>query len=96
MQVHNFTLLTYMYCNYYCPIVADARVLSDAEHYLTQLGAMGSSGELTPKGLQMAKLPVEPSHALMLLGASQRGCSAEVSHLFPFRFRQILNDNYFC
>jgi ATP-dependent helicase HrpB len=53
----------------------DAQAVDRAEKLLTMLGALSSgSGELTPIGRQMLRLPMHPRYSRMLVEASKRGC----------------------
>lgn len=42
------------------------------------LGALDSTGALTPLGRQMAEFPLDPPQCQMLIVAGQMGCSAEI------------------
>jgi ATP-dependent helicase HrpA len=59
----------------------DAGQITDGLRTLTELGALegrGTSPRLTPVGHQLARLPVDPRLARMLVEASARGCLREV------------------
>jgi ATP-dependent helicase HrpB len=53
----------------------DAQAVERAEKLLTMLGALGAeTGELTPTGRQMLRLPMHPRYSRMLVEASKRNC----------------------
>jgi ATP-dependent helicase HrpA len=59
----------------------DPRLIRDGYETLHELGALdraSSDGELTPLGRDMARFPIEPRLARMILQASREGCMAEV------------------
>ncbi|MGB1557662.1 MAG: helicase-related protein, partial [Oceanococcaceae bacterium] len=56
----------------------DNRLLRDARRLLLQLQALREDGRLTPTGKQMARLPVEPRFARMLVEAARTACLDEV------------------
>ena len=59
----------------------DAAQITDGIRTLTELGALegrGTSPRLTAVGHQLARLPVDPRLARMLVEASARGCLREV------------------
>ena len=59
----------------------DAGQITDGIRTLTELGALegrGTSPRLTPVGHQLARLPVDPRLARMLVEASTQGCLREV------------------
>jgi len=59
----------------------DAAQITDGIRTLTELGALegrGTSPRLTPVGHQLARLPVDPRLARMLVEASTQGCLREV------------------
>lgn len=59
----------------------DVGQITDGIRTLIELGALvgrGTSPRLTPVGHQLAKLPVDPRLARMLVEASKRGCLREV------------------
>ena len=56
----------------------DARMVRDGIRLLQELGALGRRGELTPLGKQMARLPVDPRLARMVLAAGERDCLEEI------------------
>ncbi len=55
----------------------DARAIKDAVRLLEELQAI-AQGRLTPFGQQMARMPVDPRLARMLLAAGQQGALSEV------------------
>lgn len=56
----------------------DSRFIRDGERLLIQLGALNENTTITPYGKDMARLPVDPRMARMLIDAQQRGCLAEM------------------
>jgi ATP-dependent helicase HrpB len=53
----------------------DTQAVERAEKLLTMLGALGAeTGELTPTGRQMLRLPMHPRYSRMLVEASKRNC----------------------
>lgn len=53
----------------------DTLAVERAEKLLTMLGALGAeTGELTPTGRQMLRLPMHPRYSRMLVEASKRNC----------------------
>lgn len=55
----------------------DPKAIRDGEATLSELGAIDASGALTPVGRQMARFPVDPHLARMLIEAQRRGCLEE-------------------
>jgi ATP-dependent helicase HrpA len=53
------------------------RAVTDGQDLLRELDALDDAGDLTPTGRQLARLPVDPRVARMLLAARQRGCLRE-------------------
>lgn len=56
----------------------DARLVADGYRTLEELAAIDDKGELTVLGAQLARLPVDPRIARMLLAATEQQCLAEV------------------
>lgn len=56
----------------------DARYINDGFQVLLELGAVDENQRLTRLGTQMARLPVDPKIARMLLAAHQHDCMAEI------------------
>ncbi|MDX1588604.1 MAG: ATP-dependent RNA helicase HrpA [Oleiphilaceae bacterium] len=56
----------------------DGRLINDGYKLLEELGAVNGGRKLTPAGRAMARLPVDPRLARMLLEASDRGALREV------------------
>jgi ATP-dependent helicase HrpA len=56
----------------------DGRLIADGYRTLEELSAIDQRGELTPLGLQLARLPVDPRLGRMLLAARDHHCLAEV------------------
>ena len=54
------------------------KALADGLALLAELGALDDSGELTPIGHRLARLPLDPRIARMLLAADELDCSHEV------------------
>mmetsp|Transcript_15114 Transcript_15114/g.19606 ORF Transcript_15114/g.19606 Transcript_15114/m.19606 type:complete len:724 (+) Transcript_15114:82-2253(+) len=52
--------------------------LMRALEMLNYLGALDDEGDLTPMGVQMAELPVDPQHARMLISSPTHRCSNEM------------------
>ncbi len=57
----------------------DARLVRDGIRLLEELHALDATGELTPTGKQLARLPVDPRLARMLIAAGQWGCLREMT-----------------
>ena len=55
-----------------------SRMIADGYQLLAELGAVDDSRALTPVGVQLAKLPIDPRVARMLVAAKQEGCLSEV------------------
>ncbi len=56
----------------------DPRLVSDGYRTLEELAALDREGELTPLGLKLARLPIDPRIGRMLLAATEHRCMAEV------------------
>ncbi|MFT4615171.1 MAG: ATP-dependent helicase HrpA, partial [Bacteroidia bacterium] len=56
----------------------DSRLVRDGYRLLEELGAVSVKGKLTRLGQRMARLPVDPRLARMILAAQEEGCLAEV------------------
>ena len=56
----------------------DARMVRDGYKLLQELGAVSRDGTLTDVGKRMARLPVDPRLARMVLAASEQGCLQEI------------------
>ncbi len=56
----------------------DARLVSDGYRTLEELAAIDETGDLTPLGRQLARLPVDPRIGRMLLAAAEHRCLAEI------------------
>ncbi|MBK1720820.1 ATP-dependent RNA helicase HrpA [Thiocystis violacea] len=56
----------------------DSRLVSDGYRTLEELAAIDAEGGLTPLGRQLARLPVDPRIARMLLAATEQPCLDEV------------------
>ncbi|HJV24827.1 MAG TPA: ATP-dependent RNA helicase HrpA [Aromatoleum sp.] len=56
------------------------RMIADGYQLLTELGAVtdDDARDLTPTGVELAKLPLDPKIGRMILAARDRGCLAEV------------------
>ncbi len=55
--------------------------LARAEHLLHDLGALDTAGDLTPRGREMAALPLEPRFSRLLLAGREFGCVAETAFI---------------
>ncbi len=55
-----------------------SRMIADGYQLLAELGAVDEARALTPIGQQLAKLPIDPRVARMLVAAKQEGCLNEV------------------
>ncbi|MBZ0106491.1 MAG: ATP-dependent RNA helicase HrpA [Sulfuricella denitrificans] len=56
----------------------DPRAISDGFQLLEELGAMDEARRLTPLGKQLARLPIDPRIARMILAAQTENCLTEV------------------
>jgi ATP-dependent helicase HrpA len=56
----------------------DAKLVSDGYRTLRELAAVDEEGMLTPLGKQLARLPVDPRIASMLLASTEHHCLAEM------------------
>ncbi len=56
----------------------DSRMVRDGYKLLEELGAVNAAGALTDVGLRMARLPVDPRLARMVLAAAEQGCLQEI------------------
>ncbi len=56
----------------------DARLINDGYQLLVELGAVDSKKRLTPLGRKLARLPIDPRLARMLIEAQREGSVAEV------------------
>lgn len=54
------------------------RAIADGYQLLTELGAVDEANNITPLGMQLAKLPLDPRLGRMLLEANTRGALEEV------------------
>ncbi len=54
------------------------RMIADGYQLLTELGAVDVQKQLTPVGGQLAKFPIDPRIARMIIAAKQENCLAEV------------------
>ena len=57
------------------------RALSDGYQLLEELGAIDRARQLTPIGKKIARIPVDPRVARMILASSELGCLDEVLKL---------------
>jgi ATP-dependent helicase HrpA len=55
-----------------------ARSVTEGYRVLEELGALGSTGELTPLGERLARFPVDPRIGRMIVAGADRGCLREV------------------
>lgn len=56
----------------------DSRLVRDGYKLLEELGAVSPAGAVTGVGKRMARLPVDPRLARMVLAAAERGCLQEI------------------
>ncbi|MBK6738535.1 MAG: ATP-dependent RNA helicase HrpA [Haliea sp.] len=56
----------------------DSRMVRDGYKLLEELGAVNPAGALTDIGARMARLPVDPRLARMVLAAAEQGCLQEI------------------
>ncbi len=56
----------------------DARYVRDGYRLLQELQAVDDAGKVLPPGREMARLPVDPRIARMLLAARQNGCMSDM------------------
>lgn len=56
----------------------DSRMVRDGYKLLEELGAVSSTGVLNDVGKRMARLPVDPRLARMVLAAAEQGCLQEI------------------
>ena len=56
----------------------DSRMVRDGYKLLEELGAVSSAGVLNDLGKRMARLPVDPRLARMVLAAAEQGCLEEI------------------
>lgn len=56
----------------------DSRMVRDGYKLLEELGAVTPAGKLTDVGVRMARLPVDPRLARMVLAAAEQGCLEEI------------------
>ncbi len=56
----------------------DHRLISDGFKLLEELQAVNPKGQLTPVGVQLSKLPLDPKLARMLLAAQEQSCIREL------------------
>jgi ATP-dependent helicase HrpA len=52
----------------------DSRQIRDGYETLRELGAMDDRGELTPLGIRLSKMPIDPRLGRMILAAEREGC----------------------
>jgi ATP-dependent helicase HrpA len=57
----------------------DSRLISDGYRLLHELGAVDERQQLTPLGRQLARIPLDPRLARMLIAADREGALAEVA-----------------
>jgi ATP-dependent helicase HrpA len=55
-----------------------ARMIADGYQLLSELGAVDERNDLTAVGSQLAKFPIDPRIARMILAAKEEGCLVEV------------------
>jgi ATP-dependent helicase HrpA len=62
----------------------DERSIRDGWQQLIELGAVAPNRQITPMGRQMARLPIDPKLARMLIAAGEHGCVRELITLTAF------------
>src|SRR5690606_20546116 len=55
-----------------------SRMIADGYQLLAELGAVDADKALTPVGWQLAKFPIDPRIARMIIAAKQDNCLSEV------------------
>ncbi len=55
-----------------------SRLIADGYQVLTELGAVSETGELTPVGKELARIPVDPKVGRLLLAGKEYGCAREM------------------
>ncbi len=55
-----------------------ARMIADGYQLLTELGAVDERNELTPTGWQLARFPIDPRIARIILAAREHDCVTEI------------------
>lgn len=62
----------------------DERAVRDGWQQLIELGAVAPNRQITPLGRQMARLPIDPKLARMLIASKDFGCSRELITIAAF------------
>ncbi len=62
----------------------DERAVRDGWQQLIELGAVAPNRQITPLGRQMARLPIDPKLARMLLASNDFGCARELVTIAAF------------
>ncbi|WP_018176219.1 ATP-dependent RNA helicase HrpA [Thioalkalivibrio sp. AKL8] len=57
----------------------DPRLVKDGYHLLDELGAVDERGRITRRGRQLARMPIDPRHAAMLLAGTEHDCVTETA-----------------
>ena len=85
--------------------VPDKRLITDGYRLLHELGAVDESHKMTRLGRKMARFPIDPKFARMLIAAEQEACLAEVLTIVsalsvqdprerPMAFRQAADERH--
>ncbi|WP_018878105.1 ATP-dependent RNA helicase HrpA [Thioalkalivibrio sp. ALE28] len=62
----------------------DPRLVKDGYRLLEELGAVDARGRITPRGRQLARMPIDPRHGAMLLAGADHGCVTETATIAAF------------
>ncbi|WP_017926209.1 ATP-dependent RNA helicase HrpA [Thioalkalivibrio sp. HL-Eb18] len=62
----------------------DPRLVKDGYRLLEELGAVDTHGRITPRGRQLARMPIDPRHGAMLLAGADHGCVSETATIAAF------------
>ncbi|WP_373054660.1 ATP-dependent RNA helicase HrpA, partial [Thioalkalivibrio sp.] len=62
----------------------DPRLVKDGYRLLEELGAVDARGRITPRGRQLARMPIDPRHGAMLLAGTDHGCVTETATIAAF------------
>ncbi|ADC70760.1 ATP-dependent helicase HrpA [Thioalkalivibrio sp. K90mix] len=62
----------------------DPRLVKDGYRLLEELGAVDTRGRTTPRGRQLARMPIDPRHGAMLLAGADHGCVTETATIAAF------------
>ncbi|MGM0553969.1 MAG: ATP-dependent RNA helicase HrpA [Pseudomonadota bacterium] len=62
----------------------DPRLVKDGYRLLEELGAVDARGRITPRGRQLARMPIDPRHGAILLAGADHGCVTETATIAAF------------